>query len=315
MHDLNGSDQTMVPEQLLFELDGFVRRGGPAEHEYDVLSALFDKLHGFAKVRRGDKIDRPAGGGGVFNVFGPFNTTDTNQGFVHTCPRGYYGDFEIIERIYERRTSSDPALRRWDQYFNWTTPVRAVRARKDYCIELFDKTVRSRQAPTRILNVASGPCRDIYEFLTSADDDILRHTSIHCVDQDVHAIRYAQALLAPFADRVSFENRNIFRCRLADAYDLIWSAGLFDYLEDRIFIRLLVKLWTAVAPGGELVVGNFSTRNPHRSYMELAGWHLIHRDENDLLDLARQAELEGASAHVDQEPNGVNLFMHLTRSA
>jgi hypothetical protein len=54
---------------------------------------------------------------------------------------------------------------------------------------------------------------------------------------------------------------------------------------------------------------------PHRSYMELAGWHLIHRDDNDLLDLARQAELDGASAHVDQEPNGVNLFMHLRRSA
>jgi extracellular factor (EF) 3-hydroxypalmitic acid methyl ester biosynthesis protein len=315
MHDLNGSDQAMVPEQLLFELDGFVQRGGPAEHEYDVLSALFDKLHGLSKVRRGDNVDGPARGNEVFSVFGPFNTTDTNQGFVCTCPRGYYGDFEIIERIYVRRTSSDPALRRWDQYFHWTTPVRAVRARKDYCVELFDKTVRSKQAPTRILNVASGPCRDIYEFLTGADDDILRHTSIHCVDQDANAITYAQALLAPFADRVSFENRNIFRCRLADAYDLIWSAGLFDYLEDRIFIRLLVKLWAAVAPGGELVVGNFSTRNPHRSYMELAGWHLIHRDENDLLDLARQAELEGASAHVDQEPNGVNLFMHLARSA
>ena len=68
-------------------------------------------------------------------------------------------------------------------------------------------------------------------------------------------------------------------------------------------------------PGGELVVGNFSNRNIHRSYMELAGWHLIHRDENDLLELARQAGLDAAFARVDRELNGVNLFMHLSKSA
>jgi extracellular factor (EF) 3-hydroxypalmitic acid methyl ester biosynthesis protein len=305
----------MVPEQLLLELDGFVQRGGPAEHEYGVLTALFDKLHGFAGTRGDGKLNRPAHGAGVFSVFGPFNTTDTNQAFACSCPRGDFGDFEIIERIYQRCTSSDPALERWDRYFHWTTPARAVRTRKDYCVGLLDKTVRLKQAPARILNVASGPCRDIYEFLTGADHDVLRHTSIHCIDQDVYAIRYARALLAPFAERVSFENRNIFRSNLTAGYDLIWSAGLFDYLEDRMFIRLLVTLWAAVAPGGELVVGSFSTRNPHQSYMELTGWHLIHRDENDLLDLARQAQLEGASARVDQEPDSVNLFMHLTRSA
>ena len=93
MHDLTAGERVMGPEQLLSELNIFVQRGGPAEHEYDFLSALFDKLHGFTKTL--SDYNRAGFTRGIH----AFNTTETNQGFVCVCPRGYYGDFEIIELV------------------------------------------------------------------------------------------------------------------------------------------------------------------------------------------------------------------------
>ena len=56
-------------------------------------------------------------------------------------------------------------LERWDHYFHWSSAPRAVRARKEYCIRLFEETVSNSSQPVRILNVASGPGRDVFEFL------------------------------------------------------------------------------------------------------------------------------------------------------
>ncbi len=59
----------------------------------------------------------------------------------------------------------------------------------------------------------------------------------------------------------SFINANIFKYKTTEKYDLIWSAGLFDYLNDRRFIFLLNKLYTYLKPEGVLYVGNFSDQN------------------------------------------------------
>jgi len=45
--------------------------------------------------------------------------------------------------------------------------------------------------------------------------------------------------------------------------------------------------------------------------MEFGGWHLIHRDEAKLLRLARDANIPNAVTRIGQEPNGVNLFLHI----
>jgi len=293
---------------LLSELSGFIERRGPEAHEYEQISALFDKLHECRIVENGQAITEF-----VQRSNGAFNTTKTNQGFVCIRPHGYHGDFEIIDRIYKMETSTDPALERWDHYFHWSSAPRAVRARKEYCIRLFEDTVASNSRPVRILNVASGPGRDVFEFLSGSSNDKARNAEIHCVDQDPNAVRHAKQLLEPFSHQVSFENRSIFRCRLANEYDLVWSAGLFDYLEDDLFVRLLCRLSAALSPIGELVVGNFSNRNTHRSYMEFGGWRLIHRDEDDLLALAKAANIQGASVRIDQEPNGINLFVRIRK--
>ena len=95
-----------------------------------------------------------------------------------------------------------------------------------------------------------------------------------------------------------------------DRYDLIWSAGLFDYLSDRAVVYLLKRLRCSLAEGGHLIVGNFSKEHESRAYMEVVGdWLLYHRSVGDLLELGRRGGFERSALRVVQEPTGTNLFL------
>ena len=163
----------------------------------------------------------------------------------------------------------------------------------------------------RVLDVASGPARDLREWmLDHPEADVF----FDCVDADVHAIDHAKNLRQPFSERVEFHHRNAMRFLPAKGYDVVWSAGLFDYLMDRSFVFLLKSLLAVTNAGGELVIGNFSPLNTSRDYMELLGdWTLIHRNEKQLIELAREAGAPLSVITVDWEPEGVNLFLRIRR--
>ena len=187
----------------------------------------------------------------------------------------------------------------------------AVRGRKDYCSALFQRTALAVHHSAQILNVASGPARDVLEF-KSLPGRAISETRVHCIDADANAIAYSRNLLAHYHDTVSFENRTAFRLRLKPEYDLIWSAGLFDYLDDKAFVRLLEKLGRALSPGGHLVVGNFAPTLRQRGFMEFGDWHLTYRDETQLRALARAAGFADDTITIGREATGVNLFLHIS---
>ena len=113
--------------------------------------------------------------------------------------------------------------------------------------------------------------------------------------------------------QLTFYNKNIFRFQTEKKYDLIWSAGLFDYFDDKTFVRLVSRLKNYVKPGGELIIGNFAVGNPTEGYMELfLDWYLYHRSPEQLTKLAQDAGIpEVSRIKVDQEAAGVNLFMRI----
>ncbi len=113
---------------------------------------------------------------------------------------------------------------------------------------------------------------------------------------------------------VSFINQNAFRYRPAARYDFIWSAGLFDYFSDKLFVRLLNCMYSILNTAGELIIGNFSPANPSRGMMEVfAKWYLHHRDQAELSSLAIRAGVEEDMIDVRSEKLGVNLFLHLKK--
>lgn len=133
-----------------------------------------------------------------------------------------------------------------------------------------------------------------------------------CVDLDAKAVRFAESLCAGYADAIRFFHGNALTFKPTRHYGLVWSSGLFDYLEDRLFVRLLRRLLRFTEPGGEVVVGNFGDYNPTRNYMELlGGWRLIHRSREHLHALAAEAGASPENVSIGTEPEGVNLFLHV----
>lgn len=280
-------------------------KGGPDPNDYVHLNRLLSMLHssatnGALSQRAICELRREL----------PLHA-DTMQGLAFLKPNGYAGDYQIIDRIYTLQKASDPQLRKWDEYFHSHAAVNAVRNRKDYFLEVMRHLHSTHQERSlEILNIASGPARDLREYF---DEFPGCSTAFTCIEADRKAIAYSKLILGKAGDNVSFHNANALTWRSRKRFDLIWSAGLFDYLNDSVFVRFLSRLMSSVKADGEIVIGNFSDDNPSRPYMELVGeWHLHHRSEKALRKLACDAGSKEKDVAIGAEKLGVNLFLHVT---
>jgi SAM-dependent methyltransferase len=159
-----------------------------------------------------------------------------------------------------------------------------------------------------VLLLGSGPCTDLFEYLTENPENTLQFT---CVDIDATAIKYAGEKNAAFMTQITFIHRNIFRYNTTDSYDLIWSAGLFDYLSDDQFVFIIKKMRAFLSEKGKMIIGNFSENNPSQYCMELMGdWYLNHRSPELLTELGVKVGFDSNAIKVEQEELGINLFVH-----
>ncbi|MDD2899019.1 MAG: class I SAM-dependent methyltransferase [Desulfuromonadaceae bacterium] len=230
-----------------------------------------------------------------------------------TKPLGYAGDHQLIDMIYQKAIAESEAGRKLDEFFHRQKAPTAVRNRKSFFINTFCELCDKRAEPS-VLDIACGPCRDVAEAITHAGQRA-DGAMLHCIDMDPRAISYAQDVVAPVRDvNIRLQATNAFRFRPSQRYDLVWSAGLFDYLEDNLAAVLLRKMWKATSEGGEVIVGNFHVSNPDRPWMEWCGdWHLIHRTEDDMLHICRQAGIPVESVCFHYEPTGINMFLRILK--
>jgi extracellular factor (EF) 3-hydroxypalmitic acid methyl ester biosynthesis protein len=283
-------------EVLLRALQATEAAGGPDTSEYGDTLELFERIAHHRGAAYYNEMVSP-----LLREGTSFSSLETMHGFVCLKPHGYAGDYEIIDRIYQGHRSS--RWQKWDDFFHACDAPQAVVGRKDYFKGMLDQLETTRPA-ARILNVASGPCRDLQEYRSSVTSAL----SIHCVDSDSDAVEYAQMLLGKDAG-VTFQIANALRLK-ADEFDLVWCAGLFDYLDNRTAVALLKRL-LRLAPRGEVVVGNFSPATRARAYMEFGDWKLFYRSADDLLRLGERAGAPRDSMSVEQERTGVNLFLRV----
>ena len=286
-------------------LQQVITNGGPETMQYDTLNKVFDDLSYEYKTGRLKAADLEV----LQHGFGDECLQNTMHGHIKSKPFGYAGDFLIIDKIYKEQVTEDDRFAKWDIFWNNHSAARAVRNRKDYFIKTL-KECLANNGNLHLLNVASGPARDLAQLYESIDPSTLRTV---CIEADKTAIKYAQKLNEPNLQQIEFIHQNIFRYNTTEKFDLVWSAGLFDYFNDAIFVKLIRKFAGWTKPGGEIIIGNFSDQNPSRSYMELIGdWFLQHRSANDLINLALAAGIAREKIRVGEEMEGVNLFVHIT---
>lgn len=285
-------------------LQHIISNGGPELSQYDSLNNVFDALadaYKSGQLKHDDLLLLQHG-------FGDECMQHTLHGHIKSKPYGYAGDFMIIDKIYKEQITEDDRFVKWDIFWNKHSAAKAVRNRKDYFLQIMREKL-AHQNKFRLLDVASGPARDLAELYQNNSYPQL-HTV--CVDADKTAIEYAQKLNQTHQHNIEFIHKNIFRFTSTQRFDLVWSAGLFDYFNADIFVKLLRKFISWTAPGGEVIIGNFSPSNPSRNYMELIGdWFLQHRSEDELIQLALEAGVKREHIYIGSEMEGVNLFLHI----
>ncbi len=298
-----------VYSSLKQEIGQLVNQGGPNVQDYQHVDNLMIRLSN--QFRSGllteDELT------GLRNEFGVSLSNSTMQGFMFNKPHGYAGDYEIIERMYSWYVSPNTQCSKWDLYLQNHAASRAVRNRKTYFKQALKSYLhRHNLTEIRLLNLASGPCTELAEFLQENPGYRL---ITDCVDVDPQAIRYAKRKLAAYGPDIQFIQKNIFRFTPTSQYDLIWSAGLFDYFNDKQFVQLISRFSKNLAPQGEMIIGNFADGHPSQYYMDLVDWQLNYRSEAHLLQLGREAVQSANEFHlrVGREPERVNLFLHLER--
>ncbi len=285
--------------QLESTLRDLLNKNGPDVEDFDTLMALIDRL-------KSDDIEP------FRKEMAPILHPGTIIGFSFTKPFGYNGDFFIIEKIYQQYVSPDPLCQKWDQFFHRLPAANAVINRKKLAIEMLSRlNERSDGTPRNVLILGSGPVTEVNEYLQQTDRNNLY---FDLIEMDQRAIDYARKKNQQFLDCMTFWNRNVIRFRPEKQYDLIWSAGLFDYFKDKHFVFLLKQYYDFIAPGGKMIVGNFSLHNPSRKIMEVLGdWFLYHRSEDELRQFAAQAGIPAGSTDVISEPLGINLFLEIIK--
>ena len=243
-----------------------------------------------------------------YRLFDQFDISPVHQR-ARSKPLGYSGDYLIIDWIYTKKTAPSGLEKRFDSIFQSYEAAEAVRNRKKYFIQKCLEFMKSKRGRVDILNLGCGPCRDVLETYQASKNGTNLH--FHCVDQEPEAIEYAKNLLShnQVQNNVKLDCTNIFHLKTTHQYDLIWIAGLFDYLEDRVAKLLLKRIWRYLKKDGQIIFGNFSPKNPTRKSMESGcHWYLIHRTAQDLIRLCTETKLPFQEIEVESEPLGINLF-------
>lgn len=248
---------------------------------------------------------------------------------IYTKPLGYAGDCEMVKMIMHDRWQGNST---YAKLVNSTfLRSNTAEAHRNRITELTTHLQSEHQRVTqngrvlRVLNVGCGPAVEVQRFIRELNDPA--RCSFTLMDFNQETLEYVKsqvdgALRQSHQPDISVEYRhrsihNLLKEAagrkngIGPFYDVVYCAGLFDYLSDRICRRLLRLFHHWTLPGGLVLTTNVHTNNPIKGTMEhLAEWYLILRDEDDMLALAPELDVQ----RVKTERTGVNVFLEIRKT-
>lgn len=230
-------------------------------------------------------------------------------------PKGYAGDYEMMNQLYRNDSFANSLFGAcMEKAVSLHEEPSAVRNRVNYLSEKIIDVCKKRSS-ANILAVASGPAEEIKFTIKNLPKEILKHVTFNLLDQDEEALRYAQknireTLLLENKEAkinlISKDIKTIITNGLTDKYDLIYSAGLFDYFSDPVASRAAKALHKSLNESSQLIIGNFNSTAPNTfGMLALFDWYLILRSEKDLL---RIFNISNTKITIEHEEKKVNLF-------
>lgn len=201
----------------------------------------------------------------------------SRRGFAK--PRGYAGDALLLDYIYGSAPPPDDTTPRGRDILSWmrreSTGFSSVRWRRDYFAKRLDELAARVHRP-RVGVVACGHFREGQRSLAvrSRAFDALQVLDQDPLSLEVVAAEQEHDGVTP----VPVSVRDIVTGKFSlEEMDLIYSAGLYDYLAGRFPARLTAQLFASLRSGGSLVVANFVQMFEDGWMEALMDWTLLYR--------------------------------------
>lgn len=325
------NDRVELFKARMYEIASAAQAGNRLNMDEKLYGRLKETLDGFDFYLEGlaDELESRADiadyiWGYVFKEIFPYFMRSRFTERAYFKPKGYAGDFLMMEAIYRNIPDGDGILGLMvDRYCLNAPPPRAVRARRRLLSRLLEKNVRRLMNVRKtigIMNLACGSNRELFDFIKRFPHSNM--LDCLCIDADPEALEYTSKHVNVFEHGagITLMQENVVKWSLGrvshdfDFKDIIYSAGLTDYLDERHFRALVRRAWDYLRPGGVLILSNFSKTNPNKAWMDhIFQWRLIHRDEHDLKAIFFKTPF-GDNIEVLSEGEGINLFAVATKA-
>ena len=230
-------------------------------------------------------------------------------------PRGYSGDAVTIDYIYRLKGSEleDSYLGR--EIHNACMDTSACASVRWRARHLADKIeLASQDQKPNILSLASGHLRELL-YISDFENKI---GNFYAVDQDKESNEEARRSL-PYHNLFITENSVLDvilgKYSTAEPLHFIYSCGLFDYLNDKVASKLILRCMQMLAPGGKLLIANFVPGIVEQAYMEaFMDWYLIYRDEAQMESLInKETKPLVEDIKMYRDPMGNVVYMEVVR--
>lgn len=252
---------------------------------------------------------------------------------IFSKPLGYAGDYEMVNMMvrdpYEGGSLFAKMLNR--TFLNME-PVKAHQNRIDYLVKMLKQESErkvSEGGRVEILNLGCGPAQEIQRFIEH--EEISDQCDFTLLDFNRETLDYTNGVLSELrrnlgrGTRLTMIESSVHQLLKQaskgqmdfkmESYDVVYCAGLFDYLSQKVCKKLVELFARLLRPGGMLIVTNVASTNPHIGWMEfLAEWNLVYRNDWEMLDLI---PLDGTilQTNLERDETGVNLFLEIRKVA
>lgn len=241
-------------------------------------------------------------------------------------PLGYAGDYEMVNMILRDPIEGSSLFSKIiNAWFLSQSPAGAHRNRISYLTDVLAQEthrVTRNGKPARIFNLGCGPAREIQNFLMR--DEVSNDADFVLLDFNEETIQHTSRVLEELKikynrkTKIEVLKKSVHQVLketpfAAHGYDMVYCAGIFDYLSDRICKRLMDIFYEMLEPGGLLVATNVEISNPSRNGMEyLLEWHLIYRNFIQLNALIPD-RVPPTSARLKSDDTGINIFIEVRK--
>jgi SAM-dependent methyltransferase len=239
---------------------------------------------------------------------------------TRTWPRGYQGDYKMLESIYKNVPLSEGLGYFFDLYGLSLPLAEAVRNRIRKLEEIIRHEITLRDAAS-VLNIACGSCR---ELMGLAPDIARTKAQVTCIDMDADALAFAMERLSftEASENIAFRKYNAARMfddelnmAAFGKTDIIYSAGLFDYLPSEFLAKVLGALYRLLSGNGTLIAAfKDATRYRHQDFHWLVDWTgFLQRTEKEFLAILDNAGIPAPAIREERDDTGIILFYLITK--